>query len=149
MFSILYGTYNATVDLDPVPSSVVAPTTTIDLNPALYTPEITTPATTPNLDLPSPLSDDVTIIAGILFAVAVCCLLGGIGLFLILYCRKRRKTFEITGVSNTNAVNDCDQLHHEDLPEDLVIPSSTIRLLSSIGEGNTTSICCLVYRAYW
>ena len=149
MFSILYGTYNATVDLDPVPSSVVAPTTTIDLNPALYTPEITTPATTPNLDLPSPLSDDVTIIAGILFAVAVCCLLGGIGLFLVLYCRRRRKTFEITEVSSANTVNDCDQLHHhKDLPEDLVIPSSTIRLLSSIGEGNTTSICCLVYRAY-
>jgi len=137
IFSILYGTYNATVDLDPVPSSVVTPTTTVDLNPALYTPGTTTPATTPNLDLPSPLSDDVTIVAGILFAVAVCCLLGGIGLFLILYCRKRRKTFEITGVSNANAVNDCDQLHHEDLPEDLVIQSSTIRLLSSIGEGNT------------
>ena len=120
----------------------MAPTATIDLNPALYTPETATPAVTPNLDLPSPLPDgstSITVIAGVLFAVAVCCLLGGIGLFLVLYCRRRRKTFEITEVSSANTVNDCDQLHHhKDLPEDLVIPSSTIRLLSSIGEGNTT-----------
>ena len=120
----------------------MAPTATIDLNPTLYTPETATPAVTPNLDLPSPLPDgstSITVIAGVLFAVAVCCLLGGIGLFLVLYCRRRRKTFEITEVSSANTVNDCDQLHHhKDLPEDLVIPSSTIRLLSSIGEGNTT-----------